>query len=206
MNALLKQAKKKRTTSTPKSVSKSSVPVIGAPEEVAEAVAKVRSAITAKKKAEADLASYGDQVIDFFLEYKEEQARQLNFHKSFKINGDGGEQIKIVQSNKSLKINPNDIDTLQNILTETEFEMLLEETSKISVKPEVLEPDSDLGTKLMGFLGETEEEQSENFSLFFESTVGLKIKTDFDRNIFRLEEGTYNSLGVYVKLIRPGII
>lgn len=204
MNTLLSQVKKKKAD-TPKATKKSGVPVVNAPDELtAEAVDKVRQAITAKKKAEADLLQYGDIVVDFFLETKETEARKMNFRKSFKINGDT-EQVLVKHANKALIINYNDLDTIQQLLSKEEFETLLEETAQVFVRPEVLLPDSPLAEKLMGFLGETEEEQAENFALFFDSKAGLKIKPDFDRNVFRLAEKAYNALKVYVKMIRPGI-
>ena len=205
MSTLLKQVKKTRKSDAQTVAKKSAVPTINAPDETtADAVDKVRKAITAKKQAEADLAQYGDLVIDFFLDHKEKQARALNFRKSFKINGNT-EQVLVKHANKTLKINMNDTDTIQDILTEEEFQMLFTETAQVFVKPEVLQPDSPLAEKLMGFLGQDETEQAENFALFFDSKVALKINPDYDRNIFRLAEKAYNALKVYVKMIRPGM-
>jgi len=203
--SLLSQVKKTTKSTTKTVAKKSGVPVIDITDEVqAEAIDKVREAITNKKKAEADLLQYGDIVIDLFLETKEEEARKMNFRKSFKFNG-ATKQVMVKHANKSLKINYDDLEIIQGILTEAEFNMLLEETAQVFVKPEVLLPDSPLAEKLMGFLGKDEEEQAENFALFFDSKTGLKIKPDFDRNIFQLAAKAYNSLKVYVKMISPGL-
>ena len=204
MKSLLSTIKKTAKTDVPKAKSTSGVPIINAP-EIAVAVEKVRIAITSMKKAEADLDQYGDVVRDFFLETKETEARKMNFRKSFKFVGTNGTQVMVKHANKVLKINVNDTEQIQTILGDANFEMLFEETAAVFVKPEVLIPDSPLADKLMGFLGKTEEEQAENFALFFTSTVGLKIKTDYDRNIFRLPIKIFKRLGVFVKMIKPGI-
>lgn len=209
---LLDRAKKDKTTTKP-TAKKTGVPVIEAPDEnVAEAVDKVRLAITAKKQAEAELLQYGDLVIDFFLTKKEEEARAMNFRKSFKINGreldeqnESKHQVMVKHANKALKINFDDLDTIQDILTEEEFKMLLEQKTALTVKSEVLIPNSALSAKLWKMLGDDDDERDENFGLFFEAKNSLAIKPDFDRNIFRLGMKAFNALAVYVKMIRPGL-
>lgn len=204
MNSLLDRARKTKTPG--KTTTKAGdVPVINAPDDMTkEAVDKVRKAITAKKQAEADLLQYGDIVVDFFLEKKEEEARKMNFRKSFKING-VTEQVMVKHANKALKINFDDLDTIKGILTDNEFEMLLEQKLTLTVRPEVLIPDSTLQARLWKMLGKNDTERDENFDLFFEAKNSLAIKPDFDRNIFRLASVAFSALSVFVKMIRPGL-
>lgn len=202
---LLDQAKKVRTTTKPKAAKKAGVPTIEVPDdETRTAVDKVRRAITAKKKAEADLEMYGDVLVDFFLETKESEARTGNFRKSFIFAGHK-ETVMVKHANKSLKINYDDVPQIKKILTNQDYNLLLEETAQIFIKPEVLEPNSALGKKLLALFGDSDEERDENFAQFFDSKVGLKIKTDFDRNIFRLPMKAFNALKVFVSMIRPGL-
>ena len=204
MNNLLDQAKKATTATKPKAKAKKGVPIIdNLTNDEKSAVDHVRHAITAIKKGEADLDNYGDIVRDLFLETKENEARAGNFRKSF--NFKGNEEIVMVKhANKALKINYGDVGAIKKILGK-DYDLLLEETAQISVKSEVLEPDSALGAKLLGMLGKTDKERNKNFALFFESNVGLKIKEDFDRNIFRLPMKAFNALKVFVNMIRPGL-
>ena len=202
---LLDQARKASTTAKPKAAKKAGVPTIECPDnETRTAVDRVRNAITSKKKAEADLEQYGDVLVDLFLETKETEARAGNFRKSFRFKGNK-ETVMVKHANKSLKINYDDVSQIKKILTNKDYDLLLEETATIFVKPEVLEPNSALGTKLLKMLGNTDKERDANFALFFESKVGLKIKEDFDRNLFRLPMKAFNALKVYVKMIRPGL-
>jgi len=202
---LLDQAKKASKTTKPTVAKKAGVPTLQCPDdETRTAVDNVRNAITAKKKAEADLENYGEIVRDLFLETKETEARAGNFHKSFKFAGHE-ETVMVKHANKALKINYDDVPQIKKILNDRDYELLLEETAQIFVKPEVLEPNSALGAKLLGMLGKTDDERNENFALFFDSKVGLKVKADYDRNIFRLGMKAFNALKVYVKLQSPGL-
>jgi len=201
---LLDQARKANITGKPKAKAKKGVPIIDNLTAVEKkAVDHVRHAITAIKKGEADLDNYGGIVRDLFLETKETEARAGNFRKSFKFAGNQ-ETVMVKHANKALKINYDDVPQIKKILGK-EYDLLLEETAQISVKSEVLEPNSALGAKLLKMLGKTEDERNANFALFFESNVSLKIKEDFDRNIFRLPMKAYNSLKVFVTMIRPGL-
>lgn len=202
---LLDQAKKASKTTTKTAVKKPGVPTLQCPDDYTRtAVDKVRKAITAKKQAEADLDNYGEVVRDLFLETKETEARAGNFRKSFRFEGHK-ENVMVKHANKALKINYDDVPQIKKILTDRDYDLLLEETAQIFVKPEVLEPNSALGAKLLKMLGKTDEQRNENFALFFESKVGLKVKADFDRNIFRLPMKAFNALKVYVKLQNPGL-
>lgn len=202
---ILDQAKKKPVSNTPKKATGGGVPTINDLADAdKKAVDKVRQAITAKKKAEADLEQYGGFVIDLFLEQKESEARAGNFRKSFKFAGNK-ETVMVKHSNRALKINYDDVPQIKKILSKSEFKMLLEEKTQMFVKDEVLETDSKLGAKLWKMLGKNDDERDENFNMFFESKVGLTIKTDFDRNIFRLPMKAFNAIGVYIKLIKPAL-
>lgn len=182
-----------------------SVPVIDPiDEDFAECVDKVRFAITAKKKALADIENYGEDLINMFLEKKEEEARKLNFRKSFTFKGKT-ESVMVKHSNRALKINIDDLEQIQKILSADEFEMLLEKKLAIDVKPEVLIEDSPLQKKLWNMLGKTEEERNQNFDLFFEPNNSLTIKPDFDRNIFQLGLKAFKNLAVFVRLIKPAL-
>ena len=202
---ILDQAKKKPVSNTPKKATGGGVPTINDLADAdKKAVDKVRQAITAKKKAEADLEQYGGFVIELFLEQKESEARAGNFRKSFKFAGNK-ETVMVKHSNRALKINYDDVPQIKKILSKSEFKMLLEENTQMFVKDEVLVPDSALGIKLWNMLGKNDEERDENFNMFFESKVELKIKDDFDRNIFRLPMKAFNAIGVYIKLIKPAL-
>lgn len=201
---LLSQIKKSAKDEPKKTATTSGVPVIDAP-EIADSVEKVRHAITSMKKAEADLLLHGEVVRDYFLEHKETEARANNFRKSFKFVGTNDTEVMVKHANKVLKINPNDTDKIQKILGDTNFEMLFEATQQLFVKSEVLIPNSKLGKKLFKLLGKNDAQRADNFDLFFDSKVGLKIKTDYDRNIFRLSKKVFNALGVFVKMIKPGL-
>lgn len=203
--SLLDTAKKRPTTSKTKSAKKAGVPTfkVTSP-EVKNAIDKVRNAITTGKKAKADLEQYGDIVVDFFLETKESEARSGNFRKSFRFDGHK-ETLLVKHSNRALKINYDDEPEIRKILSGGKFETLLEETTQMTVKPEVLEPKSALGAKLWKMLGKNDEDRDNNFALFFESKVSLQIKDDFDRNIFRLPVKIFNALKVYVKQIKPAL-
>jgi len=201
----LDQAKKQKKETKPTTAKTGSVPVIEAPDEnFAEAVDKVREAITTSKKAKADFEQYGGVLIEKFLELKEEEARKMNFRKSFKFTG-AKHQVMVKHANKSLKINYDDIDTIKDILTEDEFKMLIQEKLAVDVKPEVLIEGSPLNRKLWNMLGDDDKERGENFDLFFEADNSLKIKPDFDRNIFQLATKAFHALAVYVKLQKPGL-
>ncbi len=201
---LLSQIKKSAKTDSKPKAKTSGVPIINAP-EIADAVEKVRHAITAIKTAEADLDNYGEVVRDFFLETKEENARANNFRKSFKFVGTNDTQVMVKHANKVLTINVNDTEKIQEILGDTNFDMLFEATQKLEVKSEVLVPNSALGKKLFKMLGKNDAERANNFDMFFESKVGLKIKPDYDRNIFTLPLKVFRALGVFVKMIKPGL-
>jgi hypothetical protein len=200
---LLSQIKKSAKPDAKPTATASNVPVIDEP-EIYVSVEKVRLAITAKKKAEADLEQYGEVVRDFFLETKEENARANNFRKSFKFVGKNKTEVMVKHANKVLKINFDDTDKIQKILGDN-FDMLFETTQALFVKSEVLVPNSALGKRLFKMLGKNDASRAKNFDLFFDSKVGLKIKVDYDRNIFRLPLKMYRALGVFVKMIKPGL-
>lgn len=204
MSALAKALKKSAKADTTKKKTSSTMPIIVGDETQTAAVAQVRKALDTIKKQEAILDEYGSIVREFFEETQKADGHAGKFRKSYKFSGDNDTEVKVVRPCRSLKINYGDLESIQEILTEAEFDLLFEEKSVTKLRKEVFD-DDDLTNELLARMGDTDEEQADNLAKFFETTESLTIKKDYDKNIFNLTKKAFHALGVYVKLIKPGI-
>ena len=174
---------------------KSSMPTVETTPEVKEAVDDFVKAKKAMSAAKADMDAAGTVVIDYGNDKYDELAFNNNFRKSFKLEGNESE-IKFVTSNK-FGLNVDDEPEIREVLGDS-FDNLIETKFNVTLKAEVFENEK-LKADLMNLVGD-------RFSEFFDTSKSLKVKDDFDKNVFNsVDKGGLDDLRVFVKPYKPSL-
>jgi len=161
-------------TAKPKASAKKQMAKIPASEEVKHEVDNYQQAKARKKKAEAEMEASGTIILEFAGKHQDQDGFNGDFKNAYQIDG-FDESVKYVSSNR-FSINPADVDQLHDML-EDGFDELLEEKYDVSLKEEVFK-DQQLQNELMALVGD-------RFGDFFETKASVKVKDDFDKNIFK---------------------
>lgn len=168
---------KKTATVKEPAKTKSKMPVLDAPEHVREAVdeyidAKIRETVAKAEKEAAETV-----VLEFTSDVQDTEGYDGKFKTSYAVPGNKpGNQVKYISSNR-FTINGNDRDKLEEMLGDQYPEMVQEDYS-VKLRPEVFEKE-ELQAELMELVGERFEE-------FFETVLSLKVKEDFNKNLYRV--------------------
>ena len=167
---------KKTATVKEPAKAKSKMPVLDAPEHVKEAVdeyidAKIRETVAKAEKEAAETV-----VLEFTGDVQDQDGYNGKFQTSYAVPGNKpGNQVKYISSNR-FTINGNDRDKLEEMLGDQYPEMVQEDYS-VKLRPEVFEKE-ELQSELMELVGGRFEE-------FFETVLSLKVKEDFNKNLYR---------------------
>ena len=180
----------------PTAAKKSSMPLLSdAPKEVRVAVDAVNEAKVELKAAKAKLAKNETTVIDFVKPVQDRNAFAGNHSKSYEVEGNKS-SVKFVSANK-FSVSSADEENLVELLGEERFNERFEKKESLSVKSEIFTNDK-LQAELMELVGD-------KFSLFFEYTAALKVKEDFDRKQYALNESELADLRVFAKQAKPAL-
>jgi hypothetical protein len=175
---------------------KSTMPVIeNAPEDVKLAVDAVTEAKAELKAAKAKLAKNETVVIDFVTPIQDKDGFAGNHKKSYEVKGVNN-SVKFVTSNK-FSVSGADEENLTELLGEERFNERFEKSESLSVKAEIFK-DEVLQEKLLALIGD-------HFDEFFEYTAVLKVKEDFDKKQFDLNEDEVADLRVFCKQAKPAL-
>ena len=182
----------------PTATKKSSMPLLSKAEtakEVRIAVDSVNEAKAELKAAKAKLAKNETVVINFVKPVQDRDAYAGNHSKSYEVEGNKG-SVKFVSANK-FSVSSEDEENLLELLGEERFNERFEKKESLSVKAEIFTNDK-LQAEMMELMGD-------KFSLFFEYTATLKVKEDFDRKQYALNESELADLRVFAKQAKPAL-
>jgi hypothetical protein len=167
-----------------------------APDAVKADISKIIKAKATMKKAKSEVAVAEKSILDFGTQYKNSEAFDGRFKKSYKIAGNGKDKVTFVTANK-FSFNTDDVGIIKEILGAAADEMLPSEY-KVSIKQEVFTDDAKQ-KELMELLGA-------RWNDFFDTTVAYKVSDDFDSRIYKeLDENGLNDLNVYCKQSKPSV-
>jgi len=161
-------------TSEPKTAPKKQMAKLYPDDTVKQEVDNYQKAKTKKKKAEAEMEASGTVILDFANKCQDTDGFAGDFKNAYQIEG-FQESVKYVSSNR-FSINSADVDQLREIFDEA-FDDLIQEDYEVSLKEEVFK-NQDLQNELMSLVGE-------RFGDFFETKVTVKVKEDFDKNVYK---------------------
>jgi len=169
-------AKALKTTANdvPKKSGKKEMARLFAPEDVKEQIDIFQKAKKDKKIAEAEMSASSEVILDFGRKHQDDDGFNGDFKNAYEIDGNE-ESVKYVSSNR-FTVNASDEAQLREIFGDN-FEDLINIIPDVRLKPEVFK-DPDLQKRLMAAVGES-------FGEFFETTTDIKVKTDFDKNVYR---------------------
>jgi len=159
----------------PKKKTKSSMEEIYAPDHVKDEVDRLQKAKQAEKEAKAEKEAAGVVVREFANKHQDTDGFNGYFRNAYKIDGHT-ESVKYVSSNR-FSINPTDAKQIRELLGDA-YEELIEEKSEVKLKEAVFK-DPELQKVLM-------EAVKDNFGDFFETTTTIKVREDFDKNIYKV--------------------
>jgi len=186
---------KKTKSDAPKKKAKTSVPEIQLPDSLKEDADAYKLAKKNKKIAEAEMTTRGGKLIDYGRKVQDKDGFNRDFRHSYTLKGDK-EKVKYVSSNR-FSINPDDARQIQEILGSA-FPDLIEEDHTVMLRPEVFK-DEGLQQRLMNAVGE-------DFADFFETVTKLKVKEDFDKNVFKhVEKKDLPILRTFVRPYKPSL-
>jgi len=187
---------KKAEVDTKKVTKKSNMPVIAdSPDEVKVAVDNVNSAKAELKAAKAKLAKNETVVIDHVRPIQDSNAFNHNHSKSYEVEGVEG-SVKYVTSNK-FSVSGDDEANLTELLGADGFEKRFEKSESLSVKADIFK-DDEKQSLLMELMGD-------HFHEFFEYKSVLKVKTDFDKMQFELDEEKLADLRVFTQQAKAAL-
>lgn len=168
---------KKTATVKEPAKAKSKMPVLDPPEEIRQAVDEYIDAKTREVVAKAEKEAAETVVLQFTGNVQDQDGYNGKFQTSYAVPGNKpGNQVKYISSNR-FTINGNDRDKLEEMLGDQYPEMVQEEYT-VKLRPEVFEKE-ELQAELMELVGDRFEE-------FFETVLGLKVREDFNKNLYRV--------------------
>lgn len=183
-------------TETKKTSKKSSMPVLdNAPDEVRAAADLVNEAKAEAKAAAAKLKVNETVVIDYVKPIQDKEGYAHCHSKSYEVVGNDG-SVKFVSANK-FSVSADDEKNLKELLGEDGFEKRFEKTESLSAKAVVFKNEK-LQAELLELLGD-------KFSKFFEYKSGLKVKPDFDKMQYELNEDDLADVRVLAKQAKPAL-
>jgi len=148
-----------------------------------------------KKKAEAVMDNAGADILEFAGEKQDIDGYAGNFRNAYQIDGFVN-SVKYVSSNR-FSINATDVDQLHELFDES-FGELIEENYDVSLKDEVFK-NQELQDELMALVGE-------RFADFFETKVTVKVKPDFDKNIYKVvDKDTLPTARTFCRPYKPSL-
>lgn len=159
---------------TPKKKSKSSMEEIYAPDHIKDEVDRLQIAKQAEKEAKADKEAAGTIVREFANKHQDTDGFAGQFRNAYQIQGHT-ESVKYVSSNR-FSINSADIKQIRELLGD-HYEDLIDEKFEVTLKEAVFN-DKELQKALMDAV-------KDRFQEFFETTTTIKVKEDFDKNIYK---------------------
>jgi hypothetical protein len=182
---------KKTATVKEPAKTKSKMPVLDAPEHVRQAVDEYIDAKTKEVVAKAEKEAAETVVLQFTGDVQDEDGYKGKFQTSYAVPGNKpGNQVKYISSNR-FSINGNDKDKLEEMLGDQYPEMVQEEYT-VKLRLEVFEKE-ELQAELMELVGDRFEE-------FFETILSLKVKEDFNKNLYRVvDKGGLPELRTFCK-------
>ena len=190
MNAVKNSDKVEKAPAKKKAAGAVIVPSDAIRESVDELVSAKKNLAVAK----ADIASLEPEIITACRETQEADAVKGNFRKSYDVRGNDS-TIKFVTANK-FSIAEDDVKELSELLGD-EFDNMVKEDIKVSLKAEVFADDS-LSDELMELLGD-------NFNKFFETTIKHSVREDFDKKLFSLDADTREDVKDIAKQAKPAL-
>lgn len=185
---------KKTATVKEPAKTKSKMPVLDAPEHVREAVdeyidAKIRETVAKAEKEAAETV-----VLEFTGDVQDAEGYDGKFKTSYAVPGNKpGNQVKYISSNR-FTINGNDRDKLEEMLGD-QYPEMVEEVQTVKLRAEVFDDES-LKTEFMDMI----KGDPEVFNRFFENVLTLKVREDFNKNLYRVvEKGGLPELRTFCK-------
>lgn len=161
-------------TAKPKAAAKKEMAKLYPKDDVKHEVDNYQKAKTVKKKAEDRMKAAGTVILEFAGKHQDDDGFNGDFKNAYQIDG-FEESVKYVSSNRCT-INSADVDQIRELLDEA-FDDLIQENYEVSLKDEVFR-NQELQDELMALVGE-------RFADFFETKVTVKVKEDFDKNIYK---------------------
>jgi hypothetical protein len=170
-----------------------------APKEVKADISKIIAAKKAAKKAKSEITVAEKSIIEYGQRYKDIEAEDGRFKKSYKIAGNGTDTVNFVTANK-WSFNNDDINEIKDVIGPNADEML-PSSFNVSIKQEIF-ADTEEGKakqkELMELLGD-------RWNDFFDTTVSYKPVDDFDSRIYELDADKRNDLNVYMKQSKASV-
>jgi len=186
---------KKTTVEKKTTAKKSGTPELTVPDHVKAAIDRYNVAKEKMNQGKAEMTNEEPVIIDHVKAEQDKEAYAGNFKKSYKIEGNKS-KITFVTANK-FSINPADVEEIKDILGDS-YDNLIEEKPNVTLKETVLQS-AELQEKLISLVGE-------HFAEFFETTVTVKVKEDFDKNIYNhVDKDTLDALRIFVKQNKPSL-
>ena len=183
-------------TDTKKTSKKSSMPVLtDVPAEVRNAVDLVNEAKAEAKAAAAKLKVNENVVFDYVKPIQDREGYAHCYSKSYEVPGNDG-SVKFVSANK-FSVSGDDEENLVELLGQDGFDKRFEKNESLSAKAVVFK-NEELQAELLELLGD-------NFSKFFEYKATLKVKPDFDKMQYELDEEKLADLRVFAKQAKPAL-
>jgi hypothetical protein len=184
----------KTAKTKPTKPSKSKMPTVQPPPEIAKAVDDYQEAKAASKEADAVIKHSGQIIEDFVRGVQDEDGFAGKFNNSYALQGNKS-QAKISFSNR-WTINAEDAPELEEILGE-HFDNFLTRNFSVKLKSEVFE-NEELQSELMELIGE-------RFDEFFETTLSLTPCEDLTRNLYRLDREALVQFRTFARQYKPSI-
>jgi hypothetical protein len=169
------KALKKTKTDAPKKPAKKQMAKLFAPDEIKEQIDIYQNAKKTKKQAEAEMSASGDIILDFGRTEQDKDGFNNDFKNAYEIEG-FEETVKYVSSNR-FSVSASDENQLRELFG-GDFDELMEEKVEVVMKEEVLKSE-ELQKRIMAAVGE-------EFGDFFETKSTLKVREDFDKNIYKV--------------------
>lgn len=161
---------------TPAAKRSSSMPVLVF-EDLGDSVEKFRDAHRRQAEAAAEMAAYGDSIINRVRREQDERAYEGDYRKSFEVKGSAdGESVKFITADRFSAIAPTDVPALERLLGD-KFERCIVSEASVTLKKEVFD-NAALQQRLVDLLGD-------DWSTFFDTTVTHKVVSGFDAEIYK---------------------
>ena len=167
--------------------------ITDAPDNVKIDIDDLLKAKKAMKAAKATITQKETSIIEFGKKYKDDQAFNGNFNKSYKIQGAGDDTVTFITANK-FSFAADDVEDIEEILGD---DIALNKDYVVKIKGEVF-TDEAKQKELMSLLGD-------RWNDFFDTTVVTSVPSDFDKAIYRLGKKRKADLEVLMRQSKPSI-
>ena len=165
------------------------------PAKVIDAIDHFNRAKEEMAAAKAEMDIYGETILEFFRKTQDADGFAGNYQNSLKLFGKKT-HATVVATNK-FSINPEDEDSIHGLVGEF-FDFLFSKKYEVRLKADVFESE-EKANELMQLIGE-------KFGEFFETTVALKTKENFTKEIYNfVDEEKLAMLRVFIKQAKPSI-